>query len=316
MVRRKKKKTKTRRIALKPAAPKRKKRKAGGRTRRLKAVSLSVFAALVIVSLLVSVGIGFSFLDRYVKANALVSGKIGRLEMVGVPDWLNERLKEKIYAAATGDGEDLTLDEDAAQSVWDNLARDVAWLDNIKVQTTPESIRVSALWRKPLALVTFGLWKFYIDAQLVVLDYVPISSLPIVEVTGLPRVPQNPVPGTAWQRDDLAAAIAVLDRLDRMDKLVSPDKPLLQEIDSIDVSNFEGRQSLRAPHIRLYTKDNTEIIWGAECGRWQRHLEATDEQKLARLYSYYKEYGSLQGGAKYISLRDPGEPIPLPVDKY
>jgi len=101
-----------------------------------------------------------------------------------------------------------------------------------------------------------------------------------------------------------------------MDESVTPEKPLLNEIDSIDMSNFNGRQHNSQPHIILYTKDNTEIIWGAEFGTWQRHLEATDGEKLAKLYGYYKEYGSLSGGAKYINLRDPQNDVPLPIDKY
>jgi hypothetical protein len=101
-----------------------------------------------------------------------------------------------------------------------------------------------------------------------------------------------------------------------MDRLVTPDKPLLYEIASVDVSNFKGRENSRFPHIVLYTKDNTEIIWGAEVGTWQQFLESTDEQKLAKLYEYYKKHGSLLGGVKYINLRDPQDNIPLPIDKY
>jgi len=101
-----------------------------------------------------------------------------------------------------------------------------------------------------------------------------------------------------------------------MDKLVTPDKPLLYEIDRIDVGNFNGRENTQHPHIVMYAKDNTQIIWGAEVGKWQRYLESTDEQKLAKLYGYYKEYGTLSGGAKYINLRDPQDNIPLPIDKY
>jgi len=101
-----------------------------------------------------------------------------------------------------------------------------------------------------------------------------------------------------------------------MDRALVPDKPLLYEIDRINVSNFNGRQNKHRPHIVLYSRDNTEIMWGAEVGQWQRHLESTDEQKLAKLYSYYKEFGTLSGGVKYINLRDPRDKIPLPIDKY
>jgi len=269
------------------------------------------------VCLLAAIAIGFVFLNKYVKKTVPVSERIGCLELVGVPAWLNEPLKEKIYAAARANGEDLKLDEEAAVSVQQNIETLVAWLDKVKVQTTHDSIQVRALWRKPLALVKLGLRKFYVDADLVVLDFVPMPNLPIVEVKGLPVVPRIPLPGQVWRRGDLAAAVAILDRLNRMDKLVTPDKPLLNEIGSIDVSNFNGRQNSRAPHIRLYAKDNTEIIWGAEYGKWQRHLESTDKQKIAKLYEHYREYGTLLNGAKYINLCDPQDDIiPLPIDKY
>jgi len=278
-------------------------------------ISIATLIVLAIVCLFAGIGIGFVLLDKYVKQNVSVSEKIGCLELVGVPTWVNEPLKQKIYVAATGGGEDLKLDEDAARLVHNNLTNKVAWLDNVKVRTTPLSIRIKARWRKPLALVKSGLHKFYVDADLVVLDYVPLSNLPIVEIKGLSVVPRAPQTGKIWQQDDLAAAIAILYRLDRMDKLVTPDKPLLDEISNIDVSNFDGRQNSRAPHIILYAKDNAEIIWGAEYDKWQRYLESTDRQKIAKLYQHYKEYGSLHG-VKYINLCDPQDDIPLPIDKY
>ena len=137
-----------------------------------------------------------------------------------------------------------------------------------------------------------------------------------MEVRGLANTAGIAAPGQVWRTDDLAAAVEILIRLERMDMLVTPDKPLLYEIDSIDVSNFAGRQSGRDSHIVLYSKDNAQIMWGAEIGTWQQHLEATDEEKLAKLYAYYKEYGTLLNGVKYINLRDPQQTIPLPVDKY
>jgi cell division septal protein FtsQ len=109
--------------------------------------------------------------------------------------------------------------------------------------------------------------------------------------------------------------MAVLNRLSLMDIAVSADKPLLRQIDRIDVANFEGRKNKREPHISLYTKDGTQIIWGAELGTWQRHLESPDDDKLAKLYTYYQQYGTLSG-VKYINLRDPQQKIYLPVDKY
>jgi hypothetical protein len=253
--------------------------------------------------------VGFSFLERYVKETSVVSEKAVRLELADVPDWVTDQLKEKVYVAARGDGNDLSL-------VQQNIEREVVWLDKVKVQTTHNGLRIEGQWRRPVGLVKSGLRQFYVDAEQVVLDFVEITHLPIVEITGLPLITRTPPLGEVWGRDDLAAAITILDRLDRMDKSDTPDKPLLYEIDRIDISNFNGRKNGKLPHIVLYAKDNTEIIWGAEVGKWQRYLESTDEQKLAKLYGYYKEYGTLSGGAKYINLCDPQDNIPLPIDKY
>ena len=277
---------------------------------------VNTLKVLAVVCALAAVVTGFVFLERYVKRAVPVSESSAPLELVDVPAWVNEPLKEKIYTAAGAYGEDLKLNEDAAQSAQQNIEAMVAWLDEVKVQTTHDRLLIEARWRKPLALVKLGRHKFYVDARLVVLDFVPMPNLPIVRIKGLSAATKVPPPGEVWQCDDLAAGVIILAKLDQMDKSVAPDKPLLYEIDSIDVSNFNGRKNSQLPHIVLYTKDDTKIIWGAEFGTWQRYLEAKDEEKLAKLYAYYKEYGSLSGGVKYINLRDPQDNISQPIDKY
>lgn len=284
--------------------------------RILKILAVACVFVCAAACILVGIVVGFSFLERQVKEKSVVSDQIIHVELADVPAWLSDRLKEKVLAAARGDDEDLRLDENAARSVQQNIAREIVWLDEVKVQRTHDGFRIEGQWRKPVALVRSGTRKFYVDAEQVVLDFIQMPHLPIVEVKGLSLITKTPPLGEIWQRDDLAAAITILDQLDRMDKLVTPDKPLLYEIDRIDVSNFNGRENTQHPHIVLYTKDDTEIIWGAEVGKWQQHLESTDEQKLANLYEHYKEHGTLSGGVKYIILRDPQDNIPLPIDKY
>jgi len=275
-----------------------------------------ILKVLAVVCVLCGIVIGLMFLEKYVKETIPVRQGAGDLVLADVPLWVSDQLKEKVYAIATADGSSLGLD-DAALSVQRNIEELMPWLDEVKVRTTHNILRVEARWRKPVALVKSGLIKFYVDAEQVVLDFMPMpDELPIVEIKGLPLITKIPPLGEVWQRDDLAAAIMILNRLDDMDKTLTPDKPLLKEIDRIDVSNFNGRQNTRNAHIILYSKDNTVIIWGAEVGKWQQHLESTDQQKLAKLYGYYKEYGTLSGGAKFINLRDPQDNIPLPIDKY
>ncbi len=273
-----------------------------------------ILKVLLLVCIVAAVGIGLVLLDKYIKSTSTSQSSL-ILELADVPAWVNEPLKEKVYAAATAAGANLKLDEKAAKSVQQNIESRVAWLKEVEVQAISNRLLIKAKWRKPLALVKQGLHSFYIDNELVMLDFVPMTNLPIVKIQGLSVVTKLPRLGQIWQKDDLTAAVAVLDRLDRMDKLVVSHKPLLYEIDSIDISNFNGRENSRLPHIILYTKNDTEIIWGAEIDNWQQFLEAKDEEKLAKLYSYYKEYGTLNN-AKYINLRDPQQTIPTPIDKY
>ena len=320
MVKRKRtKKSKTKRISFKGGVLKRKKKRKTAHhpalTHIFKVFAMACVSAAMGIGFLLVVWFGFTSLDKYVKKNVPIWEKTATLKLIDVPEWVNDQLKEKIYAEAAAYG-DLKPDEESARQVQNNLTQEAAWLDEVRVQTTHDSIQIEARWRRPLALVKAGLRKWYVDSDLVVLDFVPMPHLPIVRVEGLPLIERQPR-GRVWQRDDLAAAVAVLERLDRRDKdIEASQKPLLSEINSIDVSNFNGRENSRSPHIVLYAKDNVEIIWGAEVGKWQRHLESTDEQKLAKLYGYYKKHGSLLGGAPYINLRDPQDNVPRPIDKY
>jgi hypothetical protein len=261
---------------------------------------------------LIAVGcVIFYLAERYVKSSEPTA--TGPLELVDVPGWVSGELKMR--ASESAGGKSFRLDEEAALVAAENLAR-FSWLEKVQVRTTHDRLLVTGEWRRPLGLVKHGLESFYVDAELIVLDYVDVPKLPVVRINGLSVITKMPPPGQVWQADDLSAAVDILVKLSQMDAKVTPDKPLLYEIESIDMSNFNGREDSRAPHIVLYAKDRTEIIWGAEFGTWQRYLEAPDDEKLAKLYSYYQEYGSLLNGAKYINLRDPQEAVHTPLDNY
>lgn len=252
----------------------------------------------------------FYLAERYIKSSVPVP--TGPLELVDVPDWVGEELKMRLIAAAGG--RTFRLDENAAHLTAENLSS-FSWLANVEVQTAHDRLLVRGTWRRPLGFVKHGLRTFYVDADMVTLDFVPVPKLATVRIDGLSAIPRTE-PGQLCQADDLAAAMTILVKLDQMDARVTPDKPLLFEIESIDVSNFNGRRSTKLPHIVLYAKDKTQIIWGAEFGTWQQYLEAPDDEKLAKLYSFYEEYGSILNGAKYINLRDPQQTVLTPVDKY
>jgi len=290
------------------------KSKSGSKDRPLKLSAASKVAGVLAVTAAICVGL--VYLKKYVERTTGSSGEPVVLELVNPPYWVNDALKGRIYLAATAGGQELRIDEDVAQRVQRNIESFTGWLDEVTVQTTGNSVRIYSRWRKPIAVVQWGLYKFYLDSDAIALEYAELTELPIVKVTGFIQTQQTPAAGGVLQNEDLAAAAAILARLNRRDELEAGDKRLLYEIDRIDVSNFGGRKDNRSPHIVMYTTDDTQIIWGAELGKWQRYMEATDEQKIASLYSYYKEKGTLLGGVKYIRLCDPQQRLSLPVDNY
>jgi hypothetical protein len=273
------------------------------------------------VCILGGITVGLLYLEKYNKHHAPIPEKEVQIEFQlqlaeGAPAWVNSQLREKVMRTARGNGRNLIIDENAAGQIHKNIIENIAWLDDVKVKATFDSLYIEGRWRKPVGLIKTANQIFYIDAEQVVLDFIPMPDLTIVEITGISSPTKIPPLGQVLPGDDLAAAIKLLQKLERMDKIETSQKPLLSEIDRIDVSNYEGRKNKRLPQILLYTKDDTKIIWGAEIGKWQQHLESTDEQKMAKLYNYYKEYGTLSGHAKYINLCDPQDDIPLPIDKY
>lgn len=278
---------------------------------------LSFLRVVAVVCLLGAVAVGLLFLEEYVKGTAAGSNRRLYLELAKVPSWVDSGLQNRLLEVAGGNDGNIRFDEQAAHTVRNNIEEQFVWLDDVTVQARPEVLRIEGKWRKPLASVKSGVdEKYYIDAEKVVLDFTPMPELPIVEIVGLSMRPEMPPPGKVWRAEDLEAAVTILERMNQLDRSLTPDKPLLFEIDCINVSNYSGRKDSTKPHIVMHTKDNIEIIWGAEWGKWQQYLESTDVEKLTKLYDYYEHHGTLSVGVKYINLRDPQDKIPLPIDKY
>jgi len=285
---------------------------------RSKAVRNTIIIFLII-TVAVGLTVGFIYLDTFVKQSYHFGKEPLSLELVDVPDWVSTDLEQEIVDTARKCGVRFVLNEEAARQVGENLLT-LAWLYDTQVSVGSKSIVVTCGFRKPVAIVASADKQYYIDSQAVVLNYVPISKLAIVEIAGVAvhHLSRRSV-GTQWQSDDVAAALELIELLDKMDRQVEPNKPLLAEIKSVDMSNFNGRRSASQPHIILYAKDGTEIKWGAEKGQWHKNLEARDEEKLAILYNTYNEFGTIQIRAaqkgSFIDLTKP-QNLSLPIDRY
>lgn len=288
---------------------------------------LQLLVVLVVVSALGGMAVGFVYLERYVRSLSVVADRTGPLELVGPPDWISNELQDKIVQVAGG--RSFPLDRGQAEQIFERLEK-FDWVYDISVQTTEKTIRIEAKYRKPIAVIEYGGKKYYLvrverDAAgniegkpaVMILDYVPVEKLLLPQITGFkPNPPTQP--GELWFSGEIIAAVDLLTALGRMDQISSPDKPLLAELDRIDISNHAGRKSSGSIHTILYAKDGTEIWWGAAYGESHRYLEATEQEKIALLYTFYKQYGTIRGidrgVGQFIDLRNPQKMFPRPLN--
>jgi len=252
-----------------------------------------------------AVCVGFFYLEKYVKNISPVAQPTGPLVFPrdNVPEWFNEELAGLIRD--TAGGRTFELNENSAQAVGKRLM-DLAWLEDLKVQTTKDSLRVTAKYRKPIAFIKLGNRKYCVDKNLVAMRHLNISKLPIVEITGstLASIEDINV------QEDIQAAVKLIELLSAMDREIRPIPPLLNDIAKIDVSNFDGRKhnSKSESHINLYTKDGKLIYWGSALGKTTGNIEETDEDKLSKLYDFFtrdEKNTLLNRNINYIELRNP-----------
>jgi hypothetical protein len=290
---------------------------------------LKIVLVIIFLSVLVAgAAVGLIFLEGSVKETATLETPDGSLKLIDPPSWLNQEWVDKLVNAVGG--KRFALNASSAQIVAEKL-QTLSWLENIRVQTTPEYLTVKADYRKPVALVQAGRnRKVYLDADMNVLDFTPVSGIPVIEIKGLAST-KVPTAGQQWFADDAKAAVELLTWIQRMDwhfqqekekrmdneaspvRNAIPEKPLLDEIESIDVSNFSSRKKESAPNIVFNVSDGIKVYWGAAWGQAAVYSEANEKEKMAKLYQFFVDYNnSLRGTAKYIELRWPENTIPRP----
>lgn len=282
----------------------RKKTKAGS---SYAALGYKMFLGIVAMGCIAAAVIaGFKFLDKHVKTSSPVLREYGQLDLVDKPEWFNSQLVKKVESAAGA--KSFLLDENTAAFVAEGLLS-VPWLYDTKVITTNNAVKVTTKYRKPIALIEYNSRKYYISNDLIVLDYIPLTKLPIPEIKNYKGTPSI---GEKIISDSIASAAEIIKVIDKMDSISDLARPLLFELASVDMANLGGTRNTKSPHIIINANDGTQIYWGAAIGESNRYLEAAEKEKLAMLYAFYAEHGTVQGLVKYIELRYPQNEIPRP----
>ena len=171
--------------------PKKKKKRSKRKDSDSFVAGLRVTLSIMFLTILFAGGaIGLIYMDRYVSNAAkeetddgYLKAKEGPLKLIDCPAWLNQEWVDKLIAAAGG--KRFPLDQGWAQEVATRLAS-LSWLNNVQVQTTPEFLKVKADYRRPVGLVPSGRKrKVYLDADMTVIDYIPVTNIPVIEIKGL-----------------------------------------------------------------------------------------------------------------------------------
>ena len=148
---------------------------------------LKVALSIMFLTILVAGGaISLIYMDRYVSKtaneeteNSSSTIKDGSLKLIDPPTWLNQDWVDNLIAA-TG-GKRFPLNQDSARKVGQRLET-LSWLNNVRVQTTPDYLTVEAEYRRPVGWVKPGRnRKVYLDVDMTLLDFIPV---PFHKTTG------------------------------------------------------------------------------------------------------------------------------------
>jgi hypothetical protein len=275
---------------------------------RIKIAATILFLTLLPTGLVV----GFFYLEKYVNARQETAPATGPLVFV------------RGQTETQVPGSNYILNKETAKAIAQELSTKT-WMYNIQVQTQSTKVVVYADYRIPSAFIKGENGKTLYVGQpakndplggsenaVFVSDYT-VDTPPAIEVVGYTKK-TLPAIGQAWQAPDVSAALKLLSTLKAMDDKVCPRKPLRAEIETIDITNYEGRKAgPTLPHIVLKLKDGTPVYWGAAVGKAASFFEAPDEEKLNRLYTFYQQNKyTLLGQAKTIELFKPMSGVPRP----
>jgi len=179
----------------------------------------------------------------------------------------------------------------------------VGWVERVNFvrKTSDAKVQVSANYRYPVAMVPQGDGYVLVDAHRVRLPgsyrYEPTWKL----VQGVSA--EAPESGAVWSGEDLAAGLAVLDRIAR--------ESFAYQVAGVDVENYAGRVDPYRSHLFLMTdRSDGRIAWGSALG--QEVEENLAEQKLALLRANYRETGRVDADHLVIDISTFPDRITIP----
>ncbi|MFO0874728.1 MAG: cell division protein FtsQ/DivIB [Phycisphaerales bacterium] len=201
-----------------------------------------------------------------------------------LPGWMQGDELERLTCIVTECVGDDALDRDGLVRARERLLA-TGWFDSIAQVRRREldQVEIVASFVTPAALVRTHDRDHLIDSngRLLPRSWPSGQGPEIGVIVGVnAELPRHP--GDAWPGADIAAALAVLEIVDR--------QPWASQVEAVDVAGFGADRS-----VRLLTNRGTTIRWGRAPGE-ERAAEVPVAMKLDYLMLHHRKYGHIDGG--------------------
>ena len=253
-----------------------------------------------------------------------------KVVLMNRPAWMSDLLYEEIVRAAKPAGAHSSFDHQMLVDI-DRILRASPWIREVRqIRRTYENapgdtIEIDCDYRAPVAMVQAGQSFWLVDGEGVKLPSQFNSSqldrvvrgadkkINIRIITGVAHPPVSP--GKKWPGDDLAAGLDMVKLLYGL--------PQAEEIVTVDVNNFNGREKAKEAQIRLGTThevlvdgtlQQTFIKWGRPVnGGIDFFVEIPTQQKLEVLKEIIAETGRVDANQPWVDIRFDKPTFPTPT---
>jgi hypothetical protein len=286
------------------------------RDARLRRAFIHLPCAIVFIALC---GTGLFFDRRYVEHKLVFSKQPPTVVLKNRPVWMSDFLAEQIIKTARPAGAHSAFDHELLVSTVAMLKAN-PWIREVKQvrrgygQQPGDVLEVDCEYRAPVALVKWQNYFWLVDGDGVKLPEVfSAADVPhilkgqdkrvnIRVIEGVAHAP--PETGAKWTGADLHAGLELV-------KLLF-GRTYAEEVEKVDVSNFGGRQSLKAAQLVLVTRYNTQVRWGEPITVSPDDFapEVPPAQKLAFMQAIVEEKGRVDGKYDWVDIRFDSVGIP------
>ena len=280
-----------------------------------------IFKTVIVGIILGSCAAGFVLLKRHVEQRLTFPPNPPKVVLKDRPVWMSDFLAEQIANVARPKVAHSAMDHqmlvDAAE-----LLKANPWIKQVKQvrrmygRLPGDTLEIDCEYRAPVALVKSGDFYWLVDVEGIKLpeQYTADQIKRVVRgqdghvsirvIEGVTRWP--PGSGQKWTGEDLQAGLDLV-------KLLH-GQPYADEILSVNVSNFAGREDTREAQLVLGTRYGTEVRWGRPVYARDFFVEVSTAQKLEYMRRVYNEFRRVDGNRPWIDIRF--DKITYPTDAH